>query len=325
MKSGSGARVQRFGGVDQTSDQPVVTRIDHLEGVITEHIQETLLPRAREHTRISVGTDKVDFLFFQKLHFGRHCSCWDKVNAGPDKQCPICFGQTFVGGFRKFGCEWEVLDVTAPAVTLVNVIPNYEAQKRPIFWTLLPTAVRGYIEWKLQLAANIGTLDLLKLAAFAPKGSKVLPFVRLDSESSFTEMSRASVEARLRDANGSPTVLVIRILLLRGSPKAKVPVVSHLHFRYRNRTDIKIPIDIPRDVQSITLAELGLYDSWQPIQLVLDNSIPNLSTEDFFIRVRDGIRWKVTEVNPLRPAGILIGTDAQARRVQAYENYSQIP
>lgn len=315
----------KFGGIDDTSYPVAVSRVDHLEGVVREHIVNTLIPRIQEHNRVSIDTDRVSFIYYQRLSFGRICSCWSKVDAGPDKQCPVCFGTGFVCGFKKYKCEWEVLDVTAPEVTLVNVIPNYELQRRPVCWTLLPSSVRGYIEWNIQVKPNVGTLDLLKLSAVAPTGTTVTPLVKLNTESSFVDMSKDSVESRLLDANSLPTRLVVRLILTRASPDARLPMVNYLHFRYRQDSDISIYADVPRDTESITLAEMGLYDSWQPITMVLDKTLSNVSTQDFFVRVRDSRRYKVTEVTKYLMEGMLTGTDAMARLVQGFENYSTVP
>jgi len=326
----------RFGGRDEPSiERQTVTRLDHLEDTIKEHINQDLVPRISEHHRISVATDPVAFLYYNRLSFGRRCSCWNDVDAGPDKQCPVCFGMGYVTGFKKYGCIWECLDVTAQQTTMVNVAPNYDSQRRPVSLSLINGAVRGYIEWSVQIQSNgylpageterLVPVDALRLGAVAPRGTMVVLYVRDSTESSFTEVTgKDQVEDRLLDANGNPETLTFRVLLAR-APQAKSPSFTYLHFRYRTREDISVSVDIPRDQQSITLSEMGLYDSWQVMQMVFGNKLRALNTEDFFVRVRDNTRWKLTELTPFKPEGHLVGYDGTARLVQKFENYHLVP
>lgn len=317
----------RFGRDDTAADAQVVTRIDHLDEVLREHIVTDLIPRIGEHNRLSINTDKVEFYFYQRLSFGRRCSCWTEVDSSSDKKCPLCYGVGFVTGFAKYGTTWECLDPTAPSVTLVNVAPDYDGQHRPAPWVLTNGAVRGYIEWSVQIGTTTGMLDLLKLVAYAPDKSRIILYVRTSSESTFTEVTgRSDVEDRLTDTSGSPNKLVFRILLARGR-QARSPIVLGLHLRYRRLAEsgMRVPADVPRDSETTALAELGLMDQWSSIMMVLGNKITNISNSDFFHRIRDGRRYKVFEMTSFRPEGVLVGHDVQARIVQSYENYHMVP
>lgn len=315
----------RFGGRDEPSiERQVVTRIDHLEGVVTDHIKQDLVPRISEHHRISVKTDPVEFLYFNRLTYGRTCSCWSDVETEPDDGCGICFGTGYVTGFKKWGTVWECLDTTAQC-TMVNIAPDYDRQARPVPLTLINGAVRGYIEWTVQLRANTGALDMLRLGASQPQGTRVTVQVRTTTEVSFTNVTgKSQVEDRLVDSDGRPNTLVFRVNIRR-APKAKSPAFSFLHLRYRTRDDLKVVVDIPRDNESITLSEMGVYDSWQVLQMVFGNKLRNLNTRDFFVRVRDGKRWKLTELTPFKPLGHLAGFDGTARLVQQFEPYARVP
>lgn len=315
---------------DPRNERKVATRIDHLEGVIRDHINEDLIPRVSEHHRISVETDPVEFLYFSRLTYGRLCSCWAETDAEPDDGCPICYGTGYVTGFKKWGCVWECLDVTAPCTT-VNLAPNFELQSRPTPWMLINGAYRGSIEWRVELKNNTGKLDALKLGAYTPRGTKVELFVREDSEPSYTQVTKSNaisaVESRLLDEDDRPTVLWFKVKMTASPQAKKQPRFTYLHFRYRTKLDdeLYISIDIPRDNESITLTEMGIHDSWQVLQLVFGKKLPNLQTRDFFVRRRDGRRWKLTELTPFRPEGHLVGYDGTARLVQAFEPYANVP
>jgi len=324
----------KFGGRDEHSiERQTVTRLDHLEETVTDHIEQDLVPRISEHHRVSVATDPVEFLYYNRLTFGRICSCWQDVDAGPDKLCPVCYGAGYVTGYKKWGCVWECLDVTAQCNT-VNLAPDYDSQARPVPFTLINGAIRGFVDWTVRIKAGAaikqadGTItaliDGLRLGAYQPKGTRVVLYVRTSAESSFTEVTgKDAVQDRLITTDGRPNTLIFRALLAR-APNAKSPTLTFLHFRYRTREEVTVTVDIPRDNQSITLAEMGLYDSWQVLQMVFGSKLRNLNTRDFFVRVRDNTRWKLTELQPYKPLGHLVGYDGSARLVQAYENYALV-
>lgn len=314
----------RFGGRDETSEHQIVTRLDHMELRVTEHIRENLIPRIVEHNRISIKTDRVPFLYYQKLLFGRRCTCWSAVDSSADKQCPVCFGQSFVGGFRKYGCEWHTLDVTHPSTTLVNVVADFDRQTRPVSYVLSPTAVRGYIETVFDLVPNVGVLDHVSMGSFEPSGTSVVPKLRTSTEAAFVDMTKESTQERLRDALGRPTRLVVRIELRRASPDVALPVFTFLHLRYRTKVDTLVIADIPRREESIELQEHGLNDVLDTITMVMPNELRNIRTEDFFVRASDSLRFKVTRVNRYEPMGVHVGTDVTARHVNATEHYSRI-
>lgn len=308
---------------EATINRQTVTRIDHLEGPVSDLIREELVPRISEMHRISTATDPVQFLYFNRLQMGRVCSCWSEADSEADKACLICYGEGYVTGFKKFGCIWECLDVTATSNT-VNLAPNYDAQTRPVAYTLTNNAYRGWIDWKVQLQPNVGKLDMMKLGASQPKGSRIEIFIRTSEEEEFTPVTgRAQVESRLM-ADGKPTVLHFQVRLTR-SPKARSPTFSFFHLRYRTREDLTVTVDVPRTNESITLNDMGLYDSWQVLQMVFGAKLRNLGTRDFFVMVRDGTRWKLTELTPFKPTGHLVGYDGSARRVQDFEPYSSVP
>jgi len=207
----------------------------------------------------------------------------------------------------------------------VNVAPDFDAQTRPQSFTLINNAVRGWIDWTVQIQPNIGLIDMMKLGAYQPVGTRITLYVRKSTESTFTEVvGKDAVESRLLDSSGLPTTLVFRILMGR-SPKGKNPKVTFFHVRYRTRTEITVPVDIPKDSQSITLGDMGLYDSWQTLQMVFGTKLRDLGVKDFFVRVRDATRWKLTTLEPFKPAGHLVGYDGTSRLVQPYEPYTKVP
>jgi hypothetical protein len=117
----------------------------------------------------------------------------------------------------------------------------------------------------------------------------------------------------------------VRITLRRQNPDSPSPLFMVADVRYNVIKDLLISTDWPIRSQSITLAEYGIYDSWQTTTIYFDDTINNIDVEDWLINTRDGSRWKVTEVRQNRPLGILTSTEITARQVQSYEAYSSIP
>ncbi len=320
----------RFGGRDETREHQIVTRIDHLEGRLVEHVRENLAPRISEHSRISQKTDRVPFIYYQKLAFGRLCSCWTNAEAGADKGCPVCYGETFVSGFRKYGCEWHTVDATYPAMTLVNVAPDYDSGKRPLPLKLLESATRGYVEMSIQLQPNRGIIDAMRLGAFQPSGSKVTMSVRTTAENVFTVVTgKAMVEDRLRDADGNPNTLVFRFDMRRTGPDAPMPTLTYMHLRYRVLDTITIMADIAQTNESIELQEHGLVNVHDTIDFAIDRTLPNVQTGDIFIRVdsnplRDNQRYKATAVQRWDPWSVLMESIVRARFVSRDERWYKV-
>lgn len=314
----------RFGGRDETSQHQTVTRIDHLEGRVVEHIKENLIPRIAEHSRISIKTDRVQFLYYQKLLFGRRCSCWNSTDSVADKRCPVCFGTGYPSGYRKYGTEWHTIDTTFPRMTLVNVVPDYDSQVRPVPLTLMDVP-KGYIEVEIQLSPNTGVLDMMRLGGKQPSGSKLTPLVKRKGESSFVELNKENIESRLSDGFGRPNTLVFRIEMTRASEEAGLPNLTFLHFRYRTHEDISVFADIPQREESVELQEYGLQDAFDTIEMILPRNLTNIRTEDFFIKVKSSERFKVIRRNQWTPEEVLVETSIRARHVDKEESLFKVP
>jgi len=316
----------RYGGRDETNQHQVVTRIDHLEDRVVEHIRENLIPRVQEHSRISIDTDPVKFLYYQKLQFGRLCSCFDRVNGAADKQCPICYGRAYVGGYHKYGTNHHVVDMTAPNLTLVNVAPDFGSGQRPVPLTLLDTAVKGYIELTVPLGANRGVLDAMRMKGKAQNGSSITPLVKLkgQADSEFVIVTKSVVETKLRDAFGRPNSLVFRFVMDRINPDAELPEFLFFYLRYTTLDDIKVTLDIPKREKSIEFQEYGLLDVVDTIEAVASRKLPNITSEDMFIRVLDGERFKVIQTSQWEPENQLVETAIRARHINKEEHLYRV-
>jgi hypothetical protein len=246
------------------------------------------------------------------------------VETSPEGFCKTCFGTGVVGGYDKYGFRTEVVDVTAPVRT-VNVVPNPGIdgeQTRPVRFSLGKNAIYGYVEADVRLYPNIAKLDALKADYSVMPTHQVLLFIKRDTESSFVTLTDEALVERL-DAKS----ITFRFEFSRQGPTAPLPQLSHLIFRYQQLPDsaVVVKADVPRTPESLTLAELGVFESFSARNMWLDGTLKAISTEDFFHQIDTGRRWKVTETNVVRPLGQTLAWDLVTRLSQNFDAYEQVP
>jgi len=281
--------------------------------------QQQLIPRIVSRSRNAVRVNRQDFLFFQKKHAGRRCSCFS-IEQSPEGACGVCFGTGYVGGFEKYGCESEIVDVTRQGLRLVNVEPNYDARTRPVLFRLVDGATRGYVECDIELRDNVRLVDAIQLreSLTDKRQSKVTPLLWVGA--SWVPMTDAVLSTMLGNRS-----ITVRIELTRTLATTDTPLLSHLLLRYRKLEKPRIIADIPRRRKSIVLEEFGISDRYEVINLVIADEPRMVSTEDFFYLVNEGTRWKVIDESENKPGGILTSHDISCRLINSWENYSQVP
>jgi hypothetical protein len=281
-----------------------------------------LVPRIQSRARDALSVDRVDTLFFQRKLTGRRCSCFI-VESSPDGQCQICYGTGIVGGYSKFGTTDLTIDVTHPSLRCVNIRPLFELQARPVLLGLDDTALEGYIEADVTIRQSLGIADVFKMVVRSTtitQNNSIEAFVKSADEADFVPVTYASLNARIGDQK-----LTFRFEFSRATLSDANPVMSHFFLRSKLMDDLRIRIDLPRDRESITLAEFGIYDSWQTITAFFDSSVPKVGVEDFVFRCRDQELWKVVDSSPNRPLNILTSHDTTLRLVQTFEPYVNVP
>lgn len=273
---------------------------------------EQLIPAIRQMSRNAVSVDRIEICYYQRKKLGRRCSCFT-VETSPDGTCKICHGTGKVGGYTKFGTQDMVLDASACwAGSGVRV----DYTKRPYVLMLEDTAVVGEVFTTWMLTNNTGKADLVRILKF---GDTVVD-VKRPLDTTWVTLTKQNVEILL-----PATKLDVRLTMRRRNPDDASPSFMLAELRYAVSDRLLIPTDWPIRSQSITLAEYGIYDSWQTVTLYFDDTVNFIDVEDWLINTRDGTRWKVIEVRVNRPLGILTSTEMTARQVQSYEAYSSIP
>jgi hypothetical protein len=306
-------------GYRPPDDDRVVAKTDILGDLPQRHAREDLIPIIARASQNASNVNPVYFEYFQRIKTGRRCSCWT-VEAEPQGICPCCFGTGIVGGYNKRNTKTHVFDVTYPGVGTANVTPDYNAPTRPCYWSLIKTAVFGTLDFEVPLARNIGQLDLLDIKDWSPEGTEITYWVKSPSEADYSRMTEATIALRLGQRK-----LQFRVVMKRVSPTSPFPKLVCLRIAYRLKPQTEVRVNIPRVQESLTLEEFGIYQSFNSQTFWLDNTLRNISTEDWLYSTLDATRWKVIEVTDNKPAGILTSWDLTCRLIQTFESYAIVP
>jgi hypothetical protein len=273
---------------------------------------EQLIPAVRQMSRNAVSVDRIEICYYQRKKLGRRCSCFVSETS-PDGTCKVCHGTGKVGGYTKFGTQDSVLDASA---TWAGSGVRVDYTKRPNVVTLEDGADFGEVFTTWQLTSTTGKADLVRVLKYGD----VAVDVKRPQDVNWLSLTKQNLELLL-----PTTKLDVRMQLRRRNPDDLNPSFMLAEIRYTVGDRLLIPTDWPIRSQSITLAEYGIYDSWQTVTLYFDDTVNFIDVEDWLINTRDGTRWKVIEVRVNRPLGLLTSTEITARQVQSYEAYSSIP
>ena len=306
-------------GYRPPDDDRVVSKTDILGDLPQRHAREHLIPIIARASQNASNVNPTYFEYFQRIKTGRRCSCWT-VETEPAGICPCCFGTGVVGGYNKRGTKTHVFDVTHPKTSTANISPDYNQVTRPCYWSLIKSAVYGVMDFDFDIRKNIGVLDTLDIKDYSPEGTEINYWVKSPSETEYKRLTHEEIQCRLGQKR-----IQIRVEMKRVSPSSPLPKLVCIRVAYRIIPLTEIRVNIPRAQESLTLEELGIYQSFSSQSFWLDNTLKNISTEDWLYNTLDGTRWKVIESSDNKPHGILTSWDLTCRLIQSYESYSLIP
>lgn len=306
--------------MDLPRDDHVVHGTEVLDDKAKEVSLTQLIPRIAANNRKANETVPTELFFFQKIRAGRRCSCFT-VEESPNSLCRACFGQGIVGGFSKFGTALEVIDVSRPGVRTSNVIPDFSTKTKPFHFALIEGAKFGFIEVDVPIGTpNPGRLDDYFMQSVVKEGGTLRTFIQSPADQSPVEFSETALQQRLVNSTIMFRVEFSRLSVLTPSPR-----LGSIHVRYNRIENLTVIGNVPRTAKSVMLDELGVFDDWQPQHFWLDNRIKSITTEDFFVQVDGGVRWKVNSVQHFDPAGNLLSWDLDTRLIQDHEPFSKVP
>lgn len=268
------------------------------------------------------SVDRREFYYFRRKSFGRVCSCALGENSSPSKNCPICYGVGFVGGYEKYGTWTEVLDYTFGDLEMVNVEPAYETNTTPVLLRLADGARKGLVRGTFKLRRNSGYCDAFQIVDSINSDNSVSVLVRESGTTSWIEANVHNMTTLMHADS-----LDFEVTLKRRGVGSATPYFSHLTLRYGllPAADIIIPVDIPRNTEGISLLDYGWDEQFGSLQVAVDNRLHTIASRDVFYVIEKN-RWlEVNEVQPFHAVGTDISADITCRFVQPYEAVNQVP
>ena len=218
-------------------------------------IARSIVDQHRWRIQSSREIDPVWALWFRKRKHGRRCSCWT-VETSPDGHCEVCYGTGIVAPFDKYGFETHVLDTTAPARGL-SVAPAPETHMRPVPFSLLAGAKRGYLEWDVKLRKSYG-IDVLEAGTREEDSGEVWALFKVEGDADWTDLTSDNLGGRL-SATGS-TKITIRVEFRRANMGDDSPLLSYILLRHRTSERFLVPMDVPRQSVNLQVSEIGAIE-----------------------------------------------------------------
>ena len=298
-------------------NQGSAVRQDILNGKPRELLTTTYAQKAATINRLAVDVDHHKYFFFKRIRTGRRCSC-SEMDAGPSSDCSVCFNTGIVAGYEKFGTRTSVVDSTHSDIILTNIEVNYDL--RPAVFKLSDSALKGSMEFKIDLIGNTGKMDLYQILSWTKAGTSVVGFVKPSEGSSWVSLSYSSLEPLLGN-----DFLWFKLEFNRDSYSRQTPMLSHFYFRYLLISNPIIKADVPRETQSMILSEFGIKENFSTLGMYFDNTLPLISNEDFLINLETNNRYKIVEVQDFVQGGLNTAWDAQARWINDYEPTMMVP
>lgn len=259
--------------------------------------------------------------FYSKKMTGRRCSCFG-IDDTPDGLCVSCFGQGIVGGYDKYTCHTDMIELSTNNLELVNVLPDFKSRRVPVPLQLIKTATMGYIEATIKLEPNVGLLDLWKVHAFEPAGTSVQVFVRTTGDSSWIPANNESVNARLNCG-----VLKVRVVMSRANPNITAyPYLKAIRLRYQTMEGSKqVRVNSPVPEVSQQLQDMGIWETFQSLQLFTDDTLSVIHNDDLFRNSRNNTAWKVISVKENNVSGRTLNWLVNSRLLQPFDSQHTFP
>jgi hypothetical protein len=282
---------------------------------------DQLIPRIAERNHTALEVVQTPIYFFSKIRAGRRCSCFD-INISHNTSCACCYGTGIVGGYLKYGTNLEVIDVTHPNIKSVNVLPDYRTLVWPRQLKLVDGAIEGYIETRMQVLSNIGSIDHIFNRSNEPSGTELHAYLKTAADSDWVPFTLTTLSQRLVNS-----WVDFRIEFKRSTVRTPSPTFKMFYIRY-NRiepADQVIIANIPKTAKSILLSDMGLDDDWERQKFWLDNTIRSVTTEDFVAHLDSNTRWKIYTVNETAPQDLLLSWDLETSLVLHYEATQRVP
>lgn len=213
---------------------------------------------------------------------------------GNATECPICFRTGTVPGYELIGHQRKVLcfckDSDGYYLDQSLAVPCHKVDDRE----------HGYVEFDLGIPLVFSTV---KLGVYNRKDN-VTTKARLSSE-------------------GQPLTLALLEALKGKMIRLRVQQVDFTHVVLQFKiSDRGLYADFPQDQKP---QDYNMFDTTQPVQIVMDKSVPDVNTSDLLVKLPFNTLWKVSDYEQLRMNDrTVIGWSLNARIVQRDEIFHEI-
>jgi hypothetical protein len=288
-----------------------------------ELAERFLIPQIKQRNKQALNVVPEFFRFYQRAYTGRRCSCFSLTETAPSPACLVCFGTGNTAGFQLYGHVTEVFDATAESAG-VGIVLDFDVITRPLRFRLVKNALRGHLDFTLNVRGGLNVCTLASVAATASRGARVRTAVKLFSEPNFTALSVDAVTARLQQAQ-TQGGLHLRVYMERDSISVPSPTFSHMRIRYKTLDDDRLSGDVPLITEGTRSSEFGSFEEAETRNLFLDATLRTVTNEDLFRQVNTGRLWKVFSVRPNYAGGTLLSWDLNTTLIQNTSRYANLP
>lgn len=213
--------------------------------------------------------------------------------------CPVCFGTTFTGGYKRSGCNTLILDATDYKLHKTNLI------RESPFWF---KALNGYVEWVVDLPTYFNKVENIAIRW------KEKPYTH-----SFTINDEEVTKETIKTYAGS-TVSFKLHMKDTSNPNAGVYCIF-IQLQLTNKA--LIPCDMPNTTISYTGAWNVVDDPQDSITINFDSSVTP-STRDLIVNPYTKRAYRIVECE--KGTSILpIFNTCTARLVREFEKYYFLP
>lgn len=282
---------------------------------------ERTYPAIQQKNRLAVRVDPAKLYFYQCLRAGRRCSC-HTLDSDPSSSCLNCFSKGIVGGYLKYGTNQILFDTTYPGIKSsgINIICTNEG---PEAWGLVDDTVTGTISARVHFDGCWGPVDYLGFTEYRPAGTDIKWEFRPLGDFSWYVLNSTNLSRQL----SQPQLFEIQATMSRPSINAESPIIVNAHIRIKRRpiVDSIVLADKPVAQKTFALSELGGLDEWTTLNLWMDDTLKNVTSDDWFYNLDDATHYKVVETKKLAPQGNLLSWDLTCRKVQTFETIAKYP
>ena len=294
-----------------------------------------ILHRAKEEEIISVGSlVRETTELWHQIKNGQPCYC-GKIEKAADEQnqcecgvpdilnflhsnnptilnnkerCPICFGTGYLGGYEIQGCSSLVLSANTHNMKIDGNL-SIECGD----WYSIRCGNLGTVEWTVQLPKYYIKCHSI-VAHWSPRPPHAFE-IFLNGEDFDIDLFNllgqrnknepVKISMMIEDSTGEIKLDYLRIMLQMN--RNNMVMVDFPNYTYSYSGELMVA----NEVQSTVTAN---FDGRQKIE-----------TTDIFVLEKDGIAWRVFELEDNSPMGVTISQNAQARLIRAFEKEYLLP